>query len=142
MNYLPDVNVWIAFAAGHHTHHSVAKRWFDNAADRMVFCRVTELGLFRMLTNTRVMDGNALTADEAWTIRMQFQSDPRIGFAIEPAGFDVHWRRTANPGSIGPNFWTDAYLISLCASTESTLVTFDRALARSKDCRIRLLDGK
>ena len=51
-------------------------------------------------------------------------------------------RRTANPGSIGPNFWTDAYLISLCASTESTLVTFDRALARSKDCRIRLLDGK
>ena len=27
--------------------HSVAKRWFDNAADRMVFCRVTELGLFK-----------------------------------------------------------------------------------------------
>ncbi len=52
MIYLPDVNVWIALAADKHIHHSVAKRWFTNIqADQVLFCRITQLGFLRLLTN-------------------------------------------------------------------------------------------
>ena len=78
MTYLPDVNVWIAFAVGIHVHHSVAKRWFDEVvSDGLAFCRITELGMFRLLTNSKVMDGAPLTAADAWGIRDRFGCDSR-----------------------------------------------------------------
>jgi len=140
MIYLPDVNVWVAFAIDRHQHHPVAKRWFEEAAsDGLAFCRVTELGLLRLLTNSKVMDGAPLSAAEAWGIRDQFGRDHRTFVLQEGEDFIKHWRQTAIAGTVGPNFWTDAYLISLCAATGCTLVTFDRALAKQKKCEVTLL---
>ncbi len=52
MTYLPDVNVWIALAAERHAHHMRAREWFATLADeRLVFCRITQLGFLRLLTN-------------------------------------------------------------------------------------------
>ena len=143
MTYLPDVNVWIAFAVGIHVHHSVAKRWFDEVvSDGLAFCRITELGMFRLLTNSKAMDGAPLSAGDAWGIRDQFGCDSRTLVIGEEAGFVKHWRQTAAAGRVGPNFWTDAYLISLCASAGCTLVTFDRALARQNRCEVTLLEAQ
>jgi predicted nucleic acid-binding protein len=51
MTYLPDVNVWIALAAERRAHHRVARQWFSNVQDeKLVFCRLTQLGFLRLLT--------------------------------------------------------------------------------------------
>ena len=66
MTYFLDVNVWIALAAELHTHHRVARHWFRNLADdKLVFCRVTQLGFLRLLTNRHVMQEEVMSPDEA-----------------------------------------------------------------------------
>ena len=56
MIYLPDVNVWVALAVDGHPHHAIAKRWFERLGqESLLFCRVTEMGLLRLLTNEHVM---------------------------------------------------------------------------------------
>ena len=53
---LPDVNVWIALAAEGHIHHVPAREWFAAQPDASVaFCRITQMGLLRLLTNPNVM---------------------------------------------------------------------------------------
>ena len=57
MTYLPDVNVWIALAVSGQVHHRTASVWLEEAGDEIItFCRVTQLGFLRLLTNQRVMD--------------------------------------------------------------------------------------
>ncbi|MDP1902558.1 MAG: hypothetical protein Q8K96_19230 [Rubrivivax sp.] len=53
---LPDVNVWLALAVQEHPHHAAARQyWANEAAARLHFCRVTMLGLVRLLTQPRLM---------------------------------------------------------------------------------------
>jgi predicted nucleic acid-binding protein len=64
---LPDVNVWLAYSMEDHVHHKRAKAyWLDESADRVAFCRTTALGFLRLSTNTHVMGGAPLSAEEAW----------------------------------------------------------------------------
>jgi uncharacterized protein len=142
MIYLPDVNVWMAMAVNVHVHHAVANHWFESVvSERVAFCRITEIGLLRLLTNDQVMAGAALSAAMAWKVLNQLQNDPRTSFFQEPADFIKEWRKTSRAGKIGPNYWTDAYLSSFCAAADCTLITFDRKLAKRKDCTVRLLVG-
>jgi toxin-antitoxin system PIN domain toxin len=67
MTYLPDVNVWIALAAERHIHHRAARHWFNNIHDEtLVFCRITQMGFLRLLTNKHVMQEDAMNPDGAW----------------------------------------------------------------------------
>ena len=132
MTCLPDVNVWISLAASGHVHHQIAKKWFDGCNEAIVFCRVTEMGLFRLLTNAKVMGEDVLAVRSAWRVRDSFFEDSRIVFATEPVDFERSWNHTANQGKIGPNFWTDGYLESIYQALDCTLVTFDGALSRRK----------
>lgn len=67
---LADVNVWLATLVESHPHHAAARRWWreDVLADgrRPVFCRVTQLGLLRLLTNEQVMGPNRRSLAAAW----------------------------------------------------------------------------
>jgi toxin-antitoxin system PIN domain toxin len=142
MTSLPDVNVWIALAIDIHEHHSVARRWIEGkGSGELAFCRITEMGLLRLLTNPRVMDDAPLTASQACNIRDRLLDDPRVKSLGEPEGFEEKWRQTSRAGKVGPNFWTGAYLISLCASANCTLVTFDRLAAGKGGSRVHLLAG-
>jgi len=86
MTYLPDVNVWIALAAERHTHHRVARRWIGNLPDeKLAFCRVTQLGFLRLLTNRHVMQEELMSPDEAWQAYGALRLDRRVGFAPEPS---------------------------------------------------------
>jgi predicted nucleic acid-binding protein len=50
---LPDVNIWIALAAEDHVHHVPARDWFAaQPAASVAFCRITQMGLLRLLTNS------------------------------------------------------------------------------------------
>jgi uncharacterized protein len=61
MIYLSDVNVWVAFASDWHVHHPVAKSWLEGlGTEQIAFCRITDLGFLRLLTNSRVMGEDVL----------------------------------------------------------------------------------
>ena len=75
---LPDVNLWIALTSNRHVHHALATPWLETLADtRIAFCRITELGLLRLLTNQHVMGQDVLTPRQAWRVYDQWRPDPR-----------------------------------------------------------------
>jgi predicted nucleic acid-binding protein len=58
---LPDVNLWIGLTSNRHIHHAQAKAWLESMEGaRIAFCRITELGLLRLLTNQHVMGEEVL----------------------------------------------------------------------------------
>lgn len=67
---LPDVNVWVALNWNRHLHHPQAEAWYGSIPNdsRIHFCRQTQLGLFRILATSAVMENEALTQRECWHI--------------------------------------------------------------------------
>jgi predicted nucleic acid-binding protein len=66
MTCFPDVNVWIALAVGEHIHNRGARKWLDTVEDDVVFCRITQMGLLRLLTNRHALGSDTFTALRAW----------------------------------------------------------------------------
>lgn len=127
MIYLPDVNIWIALTSDQHIHHPKAKSWVQSLdSDWLAFCRITELGFLRLLTNHHVMGGGVLTPQRAWEVYESLNSDSRIVFAPERQDFSKYWHETGKLISGGPNAWTDAYLAAFAGFEKMTVVTFDR----------------
>jgi predicted nucleic acid-binding protein len=55
----PDINVWLALLLADHTHRRTALDWWDRCeADSIAFCRITQLGVLRLLTTPAAMNGN------------------------------------------------------------------------------------
>ena len=106
---------------------------------RIAFCRITELGLLRLLTNRHVMAGDVLEPRQAWIVYDAWRMDPRVDFVDEPPGFSARWRELGEKIAGGPNAWTDAYLASFAASSDATLVTLDRRLNSLDAARIQCL---
>lgn len=128
--YFPDVNVWVALASRRHAHHTVASRWMEGIESSTVsFCRLTQIGLLRLLTNEAVMKADVITQVEAWRVFDRFLQDDRIAVANEPAGIESIWRRLSHGTRSSTNLWTDTYLAACSIAGGFTLVTFDRALA-------------
>lgn len=139
MSYLVDVNVWIALAVEGHVHHKSARLWFEaTEAERSFFCRTTQQGVFRLLTNSAVMRENVLTPAQAWNVYDAFLSDSRVGFADEPPGLEDVWRLAARSRKTGPNSWTDSYLGAFASAGGYTVVSFDRAFQsmRGVSCHV------
>jgi toxin-antitoxin system PIN domain toxin len=137
MTYLPDVNVWIALAAEMHAHHCAARQWFDGLqAEDLAFCRLTQLGFLRLLTNKHVMQEEVLSPAEAWQAYRALRMDQRIRFAGEPAGLQETWQAFTEHPRTSPNLWTDAYLCAFAGAAGFTLVTFDSKipLIEGVDC--------
>ena len=64
----PDINVWVALTYEGHAHHRTAASWFATLKPDMslVFCRLTQLGLLRLLTTDAVMGDEVMTQPQAW----------------------------------------------------------------------------
>jgi toxin-antitoxin system PIN domain toxin len=142
MIYLPDVNVWIALAAERHTLHRVARRWFGNLQDeKLAFCRVTQLGFLRLLTNKYVMQDEVMTPDDAWQAYRVVRLDRRIGYLAEPDELSETWQAFTEGPLSSPNLWTDAYLCAFAHAARLTLVTFDAKIPTREDVSCVLLRG-
>lgn len=140
MTYLADVNVWLALAVVDHIHHAPAVDWFHEPGGHAInFCRITQKGFLRLLTNPRVMGGDVLTASQAWKEYDTLRNNSRIGFEDEPLALEDFWRAQTAGQHSGPNFWTDAYLAAFAAATGLTIVSFDRQFTRRKNVSVRLL---
>ena len=78
----PDVNVWVALTHGRHVHHSVAHDWLSSLDDdaRLCFCRITQLGLLRLLTAEAVMGDETMGQVDAWSVYDRWLANDRVTF--------------------------------------------------------------
>jgi len=125
----PDINVWLALATNEHVHSQIARHWWKKAKEQICFCRLTQLGLLRLLTTAAAMGGKPLTLDEAWQVYDGFFGDARVAFMPESAQTEAHFRLLAQGDTPAPKVWGDTWLLAVAEAADGTLVTFDRALA-------------
>jgi len=125
----PDVNVWLALASAEHTHREAALHWWEAQNEPILFSRITQMGLLRLLTTSGAMNGKPLQMKQAWRVYDEFTTDERVVFAPEPARVEARFRLATKKVSASPKLWTDAYLLAFAAEAESEIVTFDEALA-------------
>jgi toxin-antitoxin system PIN domain toxin len=129
MTFLPDVNVWLALASQRHAHSILCGEWLETVApEGAVFCRVTQMGILRLLTNATVMGDDVSTSRNAWRAYRTILADERIGFAPEPLAMEDLWRKLTSLDRPAPKLWTDAYLSAFARTAGLRLVTLDRAM--------------
>jgi toxin-antitoxin system PIN domain toxin len=123
---LPDINVWIALVSDRHVHHEAAKNWFAKIEPASAaFCRVTQMGFLRLITNRHVMGADVVTQKEAWQVYQKLSRDQRVTFLHEPSGIEDEWQRLTQSGSASTNTWTDAYLAAFALIRGLKVVSFD-----------------
>ena len=106
--------------------------WVDGIEAReAAFCRISQMGLLRLLTNVRVMERAALTQAQAWQVYGELHRDERVSFLEEPQTIEQRWRELTRRGSASTNLWTDCYLRAFAELRGLRIVTFDRGFASS-----------
>lgn len=120
-SFFPDLNVWLALFDAANPKSAAAWTWFngiDPHRSRLVFCRYTQIGLLRLLTNRAVMANETLSLEAAWTLYSRWLADPAgLREALAPL-----WRLPASKW-IG-----DAYLLAFARGFGAILDTFNKAL--------------
>jgi uncharacterized protein len=137
---LLDVGVWLAAVWGRHVHNPVAADWFSREADGIAFCRVTQMGLLRLLSNPAIMGADVIERSQAWRTYDQLWADERVVWADEPAELDAVWRAISARNDTSHKLWTDDYLAAFAQASKSALITLDRKVpARYPSVRVELL---
>lgn len=125
---LLDVNVWLAAVWGRHVHHRPARQFVDASDDDLVFCRVTEMALLRLVSNPAVTGRDVRTRRQAWDLLLALQADPRVRFLAEPRGLAAIWVALSKRDDGRHLLWTDDYLAAFAQAADLELITLDRAL--------------
>jgi toxin-antitoxin system PIN domain toxin len=133
------VNVWLALAHEIHPHHASAHRW-ERSLDPdaiLCFCRFTQLGLLRLLTNSSAMGKDALTQAQAWKV---YDSLLAAGARLldEPRGLEAVFRRLTRRDEVSTKQWADGYLAAFASAAKLPLVTFDKALGATSKSAVLL----
>ena len=125
------MNVWFALTHQIHPQHFSAAAWAESLDDNAVvyFCRFTQLGLLRLLTNQSAMGDEALTQRQAWEIFDALIANSGNRMMEEPHGIDQLFRQFTDRDEASTKQWADGYLAAFAVSGGVQLVTFDRALA-------------
>lgn len=127
---LLDVNVWLAVSWDDHIHYETAAAWFEDQAGDLVLCRVTQMGLLRLLSNPKTMGPDVLTRAEAWQMIDRFRQDDRVRWASEPPQLEQVWRALSARDDNSHRLWTDDYLAAFAQAAGLTMVTLDRGFQR------------
>jgi uncharacterized protein len=137
----PDINVWVALTYEGHLHHRAAATWFATLKPEgsLVFCRLTQLGLLRLLTTEAVMGDEVMTQPQAWAAYDRWHEDPRVELVDEPAEVEARFRSLTRRRQLATKDWAAVYLAAFATVGHLTLVTFDRGL-RAKTRSIIVLE--
>jgi uncharacterized protein len=128
---LPDINIGVALATDRHVHHGLARNWFTAIPGAgAAFCRVTQMGLLRLLTNLRVMGDEVLDQPQAWGVYEQFALDERVVFALEPPILNPVWKKLTRSTFRVRSLWTDAYIAALALLQNFQIVSFDKGFRK------------
>ena len=76
----PDVNVWLAILHADHVHRVPACSWWERVEGQIVFTRLTQIGLLRLLTTAAAMKNAPLAMADAWRAYDRLFEDDRVGF--------------------------------------------------------------
>lgn len=93
------------------------------------FCRFTQLGLLRLLTNRSAMGEDVLTQSQAWGEFDALLENQGNQMMDEPRGIDSLFRQHTDRNEVSTKQWADGYLAAFSKAAGIQLVTFDRALA-------------
>jgi len=122
---LVDVGVWLAAIWGRHTHHRVAKQWFDGQPDDLILCRMTQMSLLRLISNPAIMREDAVTRSEAWRVVDRLWSDDRVLWAEEPDHLESVFRVISAQDERSHKLWADDYLAAFAQASGASLATLD-----------------
>jgi len=128
---LPDLNVWLALACPEHSHHQHAVRyWEQQAADQVLFCTVTALGLVRLVCQPKLMGTTVKNAAEASALLEALCKQPGVQLAApEHDGWEV-FHQLLRCAELPARLCTDAHLAALAITNGGRLVSFDRDFER------------
>jgi toxin-antitoxin system PIN domain toxin len=134
---VPDLNVWLALVDSDHVHHNRARQyWEREALAEIAFCRLTMLGLLRLLTHPKVMRGMPFTIAEAWSAYNSFAALPEIRHVDESAAADEQFVRWTMAPTFRRYDWTDAWIAALAHSAGGRVVSFDSDFSTFKGLRL------
>lgn len=127
----PDVNVWLALIYEKHVHNEAVVAWYGtlSASVTFVFCRHTQMGLFRLLSTESVMKQDTMSQLQCWRAYDPWIESGLAFMAQEPPGLEAVMRAQTSEERVSPKMWADAYLAAFAEAGELTLITLDRALA-------------
>ena len=128
---LPDLNVWLALTWPGHSHHQQAVHyWEQQAADQVLFCTVTALGLVRLVSQPKLMGVAVKNAAEASALLHALCQQPGVQLAEpEHNGWEV-FHQLLRIAELPARLCTDAYLAALAIANGWRLVSFDRDFER------------
>jgi uncharacterized protein len=141
MPSLCDVNLLLALCHEDHIHHESALRWLagvQKVGDAVV-CRVSQLGLLRLLNNPAVMLGDPRNVKAAWQVYDTLMSDERFVFRGEPASLETVLRNIMPPTLVSPKLWQDVYQAAFAIAAGFEFVTFDTGFRQFKQLDLLLL---
>lgn len=144
---LCDSNVWLSLVLSDHVHHRAANDWLETTHEpqSVLFCRATQLSLFRLLTTSAILapyGNSALSNAAAWQLYQTLMTDDRVALsAVEPAGLESTWLHYASRATASPKLWMDAYLAAYASSSGYTLVTTDSGFRQFPNLRLHLLEA-
>lgn len=137
---LADVNVWLATIVEAHPDHHRAIEWWRGdilpAGETVLFCRLTQLGLLRLLSNEAVMGASRRSPREAWDDYEGLLSQEPVGYREEPEGLEEALRQLTEDQRPSSSLWADAYLAAFTKQAGLTLATFDRGFRRFTGIRL------
>lgn len=130
-SYLADINFWVALVLDSHIGHVAAQAFFDSLLrDQICFCRLTQIGFLRMVTNRSVMGAKVLTQKKAWQLYDRLCQDERVQYLAEPLAIEPRFRRATQGQFPSHKAWSDAYLAAAAGEFGLTVATFDRDFRR------------
>lgn len=141
MPALCDINVLLALCYGGHAQHEPALRWLDTITEpaQVIVCRITQLGLLRLINNPVVMQTDVHDAQAAWQVYDALMADDRFTFEDEPRGLGDALRALTSARGFAPKVWADAHLAAFALATNVDLVTFDQGFKQFKNLRAVIL---
>jgi len=141
VRHLCDINVFIAGAVELHACHDAAKAFFRGLGprDTVEFCRATEIGFLRLLTQKIAEGFEPLSNREARAALSEWVALPYVRIAPEPAGVGSLWPRLAERDTPSPKVWMDAWLAAFAISAKMRLVTLDPGFKVYRDEGLDLL---
>jgi len=141
MPNLCDVNVLLALCYAKHVHHTKAIKWLDGIekpAD-IVICRITQLGLLRLLSNPSVMREDVHSLKQCWNVFDEIMSDERFFFWNEPTHLESIFRKMTESLSFSHKIMQDAYLAAFAKTSRLNVITFDRDFKKFDGIHVQLL---
>lgn len=123
-----------------HRHHAQAAAWFDKRPIASCnFCRMTQQGYLRLISNAKVFGSDAKSLPMAWKTYDAWMSDERVVFRTEPQTIEAEWRTLTGKKQFSAKIWNDAFLAAFAKEGGLDLVTFDKGFRRYKGLSLTLL---